>query len=240
VDTDIPGQKANARRWSSFILHAPKYIAHLSSELRKAGVPIIRHTVSSLDEAYQGSDLVINAMGLGARWFPGVEDVKVYAARGQTVLVKAPAWKKVCVMHTEGFNPPPGRKSFSCPKAWPLTQVETLPDPAYIIPRPGHDNHFILGGTYLVGNANTQADRKTGERILRECSALMQGFASTDAGVEVISHNVGLRPAREGGARIELERRAVGGRPVGLIHAYGFGSAGYVARSLYDLVIDSS
>lgn len=48
----------------------------------------------------------------------------------------------------------------------------------------------------------------------------------SDTKVEIISHNVGLRPAREGGARIELERRKVGGRKVGVIHAYGFGSAG--------------
>lgn len=48
----------------------------------------------------------------------------------------------------------------------------------------------------------------------------------TDTKVEIISHNVGLRPAREGGARIELERRAVKGKKVGVIHAYGFGSAG--------------
>lgn len=34
-------------------------------------------------------DLVVNATGLGARSLIGVEDDKVYAARGQTVLVKA-------------------------------------------------------------------------------------------------------------------------------------------------------
>lgn len=46
-------------------------------------------------------------------------------------------------------------------------------------------------------------------------------------GVEIVSHNVGLRPAREGGARIELERKVVKGIKVGVVHAYGFGSAGY-------------
>jgi hypothetical protein len=74
-------------------------------------VPIIRHSLSSLDEAYTYSDLVINALGLGAKWLPGVQDDRVYAARGQTILVKAEKWKKVCVMHVEGFNPAPGRKS---------------------------------------------------------------------------------------------------------------------------------
>jgi D-amino-acid oxidase len=54
--------------------------------------------------------------------------------------------------------------------------------------------------------------------------------------IEVVSHNVGHRPAREGGARLELERRSdLRSSPLvtkskgdggAVIHAYGFGSAG--------------
>jgi len=60
--------------------------------------------------------------------------------------------------------------------------------------------------------------------------------------IKVVSHGVGLRPAREGGARIELESRVIGkyegdrgvlvplvegrGREVGVVHAYGLGAAG--------------
>lgn len=56
----------------------------------------------------------------------------------------------------------------------------------------------------------------------------------------MVSINVGLRPSREGGARIELENRILpnawnvgsvnqakkGGDVVGVIHAYGFGGVG--------------
>lgn len=44
--------------------------------------------------------------------------------------------------------------------------------------------------------------------------------------VEVISHNVGLRPAREGGARLEIDRETMRTGNARVIHAYGFGSAG--------------
>jgi hypothetical protein len=58
--------------------------------------------------------------------------------------------------------------------------------------------------------------------------------------VEIVAHNAGLRPAREGGIRIELETRVLGEgkwkdllpkikgskREVGVVHAYGLGSGG--------------
>lgn len=41
--------------------------------------------------------------------------------------------------------------------------------------------------------------------------------------LEVVRHNVGLRPVRNGGIRLERER--IGG--VDVIHAYGHGGYGY-------------
>ena len=41
--------------------------------------------------------------------------------------------------------------------------------------------------------------------------------------LDVIRHNVGLRPFREGGARIEKERI----QGVWVVHNYGHGGAGY-------------
>lgn len=109
-----PANKAYGHSYSSFVLHAPKYLAHLAALCAERSIPIIRQRLSSLDEAYDhpsiGSiDLVINATGLGARWLPGVEDGKVYPAKGQTVLVRAPG-VKTCYMSVEGgFNVAPGQ-----------------------------------------------------------------------------------------------------------------------------------
>lgn len=54
--------------------------------------------------------------------------------------------------------------------------IEPLPEPAYIIPRPGPEPMFILGGTYLRDDYYTVTDPATGERILREYKALMKDF----------------------------------------------------------------
>lgn len=120
------------------------------------------------------------------------------------------------------------------------------PKPAYIIPRPGPEGHIVLGGTYLQDNHSSLPDLDEGERILRDCFDLDPSLAGIKDGtwrdIQVISHNVGLRPAREGGARVAFERRFLGqgedqrsgpkvpsgqkGRRVGVVHAYGFGSGG--------------
>lgn len=114
--------------------------------------------------------------------------------------------------------------------------------PAYIIPRPGCDQ-VILGGTYIPNNYSSQPDLNEADRILKACFDLEPELSNTDdwRGIEVVSHNVGLRPAREGGARVELDTivlgsmdRWVGKKPneerrVGIVHAYGFGSAGFQA-----------
>ena len=44
--------------------------------------------------------------------------------------------------------------------------------------------------------------------------------------VDVATVNIGVRPAREGGARVELDPHALqlAGRRVGVVHAYGIGA----------------
>lgn len=152
--------------------------------------------------------------------------------------------------------------------------------PAYIIPRPGGEvicggTYFVrtyrasrcaapleIRGVILtdrlrwigqVGNYDLSVDPATISRILKHCLRLDPSI-STDGtleGIEILRHNVGLRPARRGGPRVELERVSLppqrgesllalgtatgtsrGGeqttrRPVPVVHAYGFSSAGY-------------
>jgi len=99
------------------------------------------------------------------------------------------------------------------------------------------------------------------ERILQDAFKLNPDLAGpkrpgrerTWRDIEVVSHNVGLRPAREGGVRVELEQRQVNSassshplipgpkawgqeagqgkvvRQVAVLHAYGIGPAGFQA-----------
>lgn len=131
---------------------------------------------------------------------------------------------------------------------------------SYIIPRPGTEGHVICGGTYNRDNWITQPSMKVAERILRSCYALDPRLAGPDGkswrDIEVVSHNVGLRPSREGGVRLEVEQRVVGGitpdlapksrtdrqRSVTVVHAYGPGGTGYqssigLAEKAGDMVV---
>ena len=96
---------------------------------------------------------------------------------------------------------------------------EEHPDGAvYVHPRRAD---VVLGGTFEP-DATDLAPRPTvAEAILRRCAAVVPEVA----GARVLGHAVGLRPARHGGPRVEVD-------PVGLpggtrlVHAYGHGGAG--------------
>lgn len=206
-------------RFDSFTLNPPRLLAYLSSRLKTAGVPMVRTRVSSLDEAraYCPAALLVNATGLGARSLLGVQDEAVHPVRGQTVLVRAP-----------GVDTCYGVRDKKLPAG----------TATYIIPRPGSDGCVILGGTTLRDDYSTLPRWETAERILKNAYALEPRLAPNGSSwkdIEVVSHNVGLRPARDGGLRLEIEEHASGGQLVptaargkggAVLHCYGIGPAG--------------
>jgi len=102
----------------------------------------------------------------------------------------------------------------------------------------------VCGGTYGRHDYSTLPDLDAAEQILKGCfelDPLLANGGTSWKDIDVVSINVGLRPSRQGGARVELERRKVGdntrdagprmplgeiGRKVAVIHAYGFGGVG--------------
>lgn len=76
------------------------------------------------------------------------------------------------------------------------------------------------------GDWDTSFRPELAKDILTRCLAIDPSISSdgTLAGIRILRHNVGLRPSRKGGARLELEKR-LEGPPI--IHAYGFGMAGF-------------
>ncbi len=83
----------------------------------------------------------------------------------------------------------------------------------------------ILGGTYQKGNWESQPDPNVAMRIMKRaveiCPQLTNGKGVE--GLSVIRHGVGLRPLREGGARVEKEKIEGGW----VVHNYGHGGWGY-------------
>jgi len=251
--------------YKSFVLHAPNYLQHLASLLGSRGVELQRKKLSSVQEAYNSQEfgsvsLVVNCTGLGAKSLLGYprEDVKdIYPIRGQTVLIKAPKdYKMKCFMLTEDH---PNENT---------TKDSELSEPTYIIPRPGPEKHVILGGAFQINNWESEPDYALSKRILQKNFKLYPGLAPPGAksweDIEIVSHNVGFRPARQNGCRLDLEeltldasstsalpnaalipkeglKRSTGaaaatsGQKVALVQAYGAGPAGYQASIGYAL-----
>ncbi|GAA6009907.1 hypothetical protein JCM11491_000862 [Sporobolomyces phaffii] len=221
-------------------VNAPKYCQCLAHELRSKGVTIERRYIKSLEEAFLdsfgGVDIVVNATGLGAKSIAGVDDQEVRPIRGQTVLIKSD-----CVRCTMDSSDPASS--------------------AYIIPRPGGE--VICGGSYGVDDWDLSVSPDHATRILAHCLRLDPSISSdgTVGGIHVLRHNVGLRPSRASGPRVESERvhldapsptskiqvrrgRAAQGRDGVVVHAYGVGPAGYqqswgIAEDVVKLVRDA-
>ncbi|WP_341720504.1 FAD-dependent oxidoreductase [Micromonospora sp. FIMYZ51] len=87
----------------------------------------------------------------------------------------------------------------------------------YVHPR-RHD--VVLGGTYQPGVGHTAPDPDTAAAIRRRCVDLVPELADAP----VLGERIGLRPARYGGPRVELDPSSQSGRR--LVHAYGHGGAG--------------
>jgi len=109
----------------------------------------------------------------------------------------------------------------------------------YITPRPGskYTDTALLGGTLQAGDWDTSLDMDAAQQILQRCAEIAPSIK--DSGVtKILKHQVGLRPAREGGPRVEAEvvkfplssaHGLVPWDPAGLeggtmqvVHAYGF------------------
>lgn len=198
-----------------------RYLRWLKDELDLRGVTFVAKHVGSIEAvAAIGGDesIVINCSGIGSKSLQGVEDENVFPIRGQTTIVYAPDVKECIADLTPGYGKGPSECS-------------------YIIPRP--DGSVILGGTFQYDSWETAVDHKTARGIFERCTALEPGLLPSK-GATILSHNVGLRPARRGGPRVEVEdvelpltnelvpvegdnMKETKKRICKVIHAYGFG-----------------
>lgn len=138
----------------------------------------------------------------------------MYPTRGQTILVRGEASK--------------------------ASTFEGIGRIYYVIPRKGSGTS-VLGGTMQPGNWDVEPDEETTREILKGCKVLAPELLSGEGEFEVLNVLVGLRPSREGGARVEREVVEGEGRRWRVVHAYGHSGAGYqnsvgVARKVVRLV----
>ncbi|KAI9570325.1 FAD dependent oxidoreductase [Boletus coccyginus] len=227
--SEIPEPYKSGAEFCTISVNPQEYIPWLKSELLSRGVSFERRQVGSLEELQPLVGLkgiLVNATSLGSRSIIGVEDTKLYPIRGQAILVKSPQIHEFLAVEFDDYS----------------GQGEVT----YIIPRPGtrYTDTVLLGGTFQSGDWDTSLHMDVAQRIFERCAEISPSLK--DSGVtKILKHQVGLRPAREGGARVEAEvvgfplsstHNLVPWDPVGLkggnmqvVHAYGFGAGGYQA-----------
>ncbi|KAG2155505.1 hypothetical protein DEU56DRAFT_906697 [Suillus clintonianus] len=225
-DSQIPAPYKVGIAFDTVCINPLEYLPWLRSELESRGVTFRRQHVWSLDEVkpFVGkTGLLVNATSLGSRSLIGVEDTALFPIRGQSIIVER-----------EGLH-----KFISARSGAGLSELVTS-----VIPRPGliETDTALLNGTYQKGNWDTSLDMSVAKGIFERCSALEPCLKEK---TKILRHTVGLRPDREGGPRVEVERislplrRSDGLVPyvtehaeeeqqeIPVIHAYGMGAAGY-------------
>jgi D-amino-acid oxidase len=208
-------------KWKSVFINIPRYLEYLLESVKDLGAEIVKASIPVGDGGLEGIVkkakshvageevfALINCTGLSARHFVGQEEAeKLYPIRGQTILVKGEAAHGRTLANGSHMD------------------VEEL---LYVIPRPGSGT-TILGGCKQAGNWNEGVDEELSKRILERVKNEGMGEelrTGEEGEFEIISEQVGLRPGRKGGPRVELEgKEKVAGTWV--VHAYGHAGAGY-------------
>lgn len=226
---EIPEPYVAGVAFCTVSVNPQEYIPWLSSELRARDVEFVRKHVKTLEELRPlvgTNGILVNASSLGSRSIIGVEDTKLFPIRGQSILVQSPQLQEFLATKPDDDAMSAGAH-------------------AYIIPRPGRSlaDTVLLGGTYEVGNWDTSLDMNIARAIFDLCSELAPSLRNSDQ-TKILAHNVGLRPAREGGPRVEAEivqfplrgendvlvpwnTTSLEEGKMRVVHAYGFGGAGY-------------
>jgi D-amino-acid oxidase len=212
---ELPNGAAWGCEYQSYCVNISVYCRWLMSCLQKKGAKIVRQRLSSASEAFDA----VEAMGLAqprvvvncsGRNFD--QDGKVKIIRGQTVLVRQQHHSTVTWQKADG--------------TW-----------VFLVPRP-LGGGTIVGGTKEVGDWHESPRSETKKRLLQNCVEAFPDFVDNVDKFEVLQENVGRRPWREGGYRIDTE---VVGPDRSVIHGYGAGGRGYelswgAAGRIVDLV----
>lgn len=201
---DLPTGCTLGMSWQTVVVHPAILLPWLRAQLEQPGannaaVTFIQRTVRSLGEAatiLPACDVLINASGNGARDLvppDGAEDEKqrIQAIRGQTHLLRT-HWDRVFMRQGSQYT--------------------------YCIPR--LDGTAVVGGVKGVGSddPHVSGDQQT-DIFNRVGDNLPHVFAAFPADFDVVRDNVGFRPGREGGPRVEKE--VLDGAGLKVVHAYG-------------------
>ncbi|RLV92133.1 D-amino-acid oxidase [Spathaspora sp. JA1] len=208
---DLPEGIAFGTKFKGMVISVPTYLKFLVAQNIEIGNSIRKVTkVKHIEDARKLhssgklADFVINATGLSATSIKGIHDrQKNFVVRGQVLLVKNNAKDLLTV---EGF---------------PGLENEML----YIMPRV--EGGTIIGGCFYANDTNSSEDKELTKRIIKRAikyapELIDPKYKGNPSKIDIVKVNVGFRPFREGGARVEADKKYGW-----LIHNYGAGGGGY-------------
>ncbi|KAH9880602.1 hypothetical protein IAQ61_000896 [Plenodomus lingam] len=190
---------------STFRINTQVYLQWLQAQALARGVKLIRRkyaSITSLLGDLPATDLLVNCTGIGSLHLTDVRDANLYPTRGQTLLVAEP---KVPIN-----------------RMYLRSQQRIFPTTTYVFPRP-LGGGVICGGSRQDNDWSAEWDEQLGQDILKRCCELCPELGKPQD-LQVIARNIGLRPSRKGGPRIEAE---TGRWKVPVVHCYGHSGTGY-------------
>lgn len=190
---EVPGPYAVGLAARLPLIDMPVHLAWLRARFQELGGSFERRAVTGTGFAEAAAEARVVVDCTGLAARELAPDPRLRPVRGQLVLVENP-----------GVD------------TWFTSADGAADETTYFFPQPGR---LILGGTAQEDDENPEPDPATAARIVARCARIRPEIA----GARILGHRVGLRPAREGGVRIEAEELPGGGL---LVHNYGHGGAG--------------
>lgn len=208
---ELPEGYVDGAEFTSVCLNTAVYLPWLVGQCRRLGVVfkrgVLKHVCDAVKygkgkEQAEGNVVVVNCSGLQACRLGGVMDQDVYPARGQTVIVRNEVEPMIALSGT----------------------ADGEDELCYTMTRAAGGG-TIIGGSYQKGNWEANPDMNLAIRIMKRAVEIQPELAGGRGieGLDIIRHGVGLRPARNGGVRIESE--VIQG--VTVVHNYGHAGWGY-------------
>eukprot|EP01135_Chromosphaera_perkinsii_P010273 Nk52_evm15s2085 gene=Nk52_evmTU15s2085 len=203
-----------------------KHMAYLMREIQEMGGTFVQDTVhpeTMGEKVFSQADIVINCTGMEARWLFGGDD-QMYPIRGQVSKLRMLGERK------EDGGEMVGKRT--------AAMVEQGDEVTYLFNRA---DLCVVGGTAYEGDWDCGVREEDTMGYLERCRALVGGELLSGE-YELVQTCCGLRPARKGGVRLELEmveaemntesspagerrRRKTVRKPV--VHNYGHGGSGW-------------
>lgn len=199
--------------FDGFVIRTSYYMTYLinemwrlsgSYEMTNSRFNLRRKSIKKLSDAFDlhhngKADLVVNCTGLLARDLDDIgkiEKTKMYPVRGIVYIVENNTGMKDNTFVD-------------------IFDIEHPDERMYFMPR--REGELLIGGVFEVENESQYADPGFLVRLVSRCNKYLPQFDWDN--IKVIRTQVGYRPFRKGGYRIEK----VGD----IVHCYGMGAAGF-------------